>query len=349
MTLRSPRACFAAAASGLMLLGIAACGSDADSDDADDADGVISLYSGRDEALIQPLIDQFTDDTGIDVEVSYGDTAEMATQLLEEGERTPADLFLAQDAGALGALAKEGMFATLDDDVIERVDPRFSAEDDSWVGVTGRSRVLVYNADELDAADLPDSVLDLADPEWAEQTAIAPLNGSFQAFVTALRVTEGDEAAEEWLQSFADNDAPTRDGNGDIVTDVASGELAAGLVNHYYIAEYAAEAGETLDDFDAQLHYFAEGDPGALVNISGVGILDHASDDEDVNTFVSYLLENDAQEYFIDETFEYPLIDGLEGPENQPSLDELDPPDIDLNDLDDLETTVSMIQEAGLA
>ncbi|MGH8794440.1 MAG: extracellular solute-binding protein [Stackebrandtia sp.] len=346
MAFQSARTGLAAAVAGLLLVGAAACNTDSKSADED---GAITLYSGREEALVQPLIDQFTEDTGIEVEVHYGDTAEKATQLLEEGERTPADVFLAQDAGALGALARAEMFAALSHDVLDRVDARYRAVDDTWVGLTGRSRVLVYNPDLVDAEDLPESVLDLAEPAWAEKTAIAPLNGSFQAFVTALRVVEGDDAARDWLQALADNDAPTREKNGPIVADVAAGELEVGLVNHYYIYEKAAEDGVSVDELDAKLHYFTGGDAGALVNVSGVGVLNHAEGDDDVAAFTSYLLETDAQEYFATETYEYPLVDGVEGPENQPALSELDPPDINLNDLDDLETTVSMIQESGLA
>lgn len=349
--MRNPtlRRSIAAGAAATLALGLAACGDDNGSGNGDDDDDTITLYSGRDEELIQPLVDQFEDAHDIDVEVFYYDTAEAASLLLEEGDGTNADLFLAQDAGALGAVSKSGMFAELSDDLVEGVDPRFKAEDDSWVGLSGRSRVLIYNTDEIEGTDIPDSVWDLADPEWSSQVGIAPLNASFQSFVTALRVDDGDEATQEWLNAFDENDAPIRENNGGIVDDVIEGQIPAGLVNHYYIFERVKEAGADLADFEGQMHYFTDGDPGALVNTAGIGVLDHASDNDNVNEFVSYLLSEEAQTYFLEETHEYPVIEGMEGPENQPSMEELDAPEIDLNDLDDLETTVQLIQEAGLA
>lgn len=348
--MRNPtlRRSIAASAAATLALGLAACGDDNGSN-GDEDDETITLYSGRDEELIQPLVDQFEDETGTEVEVFYYDTAEAASLLIEEGDGTSADLYLSQDAGALGAVSKEGMFAQLDSDLVEDVDPRFKAEDDSWVGLSGRSRVLIYNTDEIEGTDLPDSVWDLADPEWSTQVGIAPLNGSFQAFVTALRVDSGDEATLDWLDAFEENDAPIRENNGGIVDDVIQGEIPAGLVNHYYIFERVEEAGADLADFEGQMHYFTDGDPGALVNTTGIGVLDHASDNDNVTEFVSYLLGEEAQTYFLEETHEYPVIEGMEGPENQPTLEELDAPEIDLNDLDDLETTVQLIQEAGLA
>jgi iron(III) transport system substrate-binding protein len=328
---------------------LAACGSDDDpvAEETAAAEGPVVLYSGRNEELIQPLLDQFTADTGIEVDVRYFDTAEAAGLLLEEGDRTPADLFLAQDAGALGAVAKAGLLGELDAGLLELVPERYRSSEGTWVGLTGRSRVMVYDPAKITADQLPDSVLDLTGEEWDGRVAIAPLNGSFQAFVTALRVAEGDEAAAAWLEGMAD--APQREKNGPIVEGVASGELEAGLVNHYYIYEKAAEAGVPVEEFGPALHYFAPGDPGGLVNVSGVGALGDAAAKENVAALLEYLLQTEAQTYFAESTFEYPLIDGVAGPAGQPALAELDGPAIDLEDLDDLETTVQMIQEAGLA
>ncbi|QSB03889.1 iron ABC transporter substrate-binding protein [Natronoglycomyces albus] len=339
----------AASAAAAMAISLAACGSDDDNDNGNGDDDTITLYSGRNETLVQPLIDRFTEQTGIEVNVHYYNTAEAASLLLEEGEATNADIFLAQDAGALGAVSKAGLFGEIDSDLTADVDPRFKADDDTWVGLTGRSRVLIYNPDEIGDAELPDSVLDITDGPWAGNVGIAPLNGSFQAFVTALRVAEGDDAAAQWLQDMADTDAPLEENNGAIIDAVVNGDIPAGLVNHYYIWERVVEAGVELDEFEGQLHYFAAGDAGALVNISGVGVLNRASDNDNVRAFVEYLLSEEGQNFFVTETYEYPVVTGIAGPEGQPSLEELNGPDINLNDLDDLETTVQMIQEAGLA
>ncbi|MFC3494358.1 iron ABC transporter substrate-binding protein [Glycomyces rhizosphaerae] len=328
---------------------LAACGSDEQpaADETAAEDQPVVLYSGRNEELIQPLLDQFTADTGIKVDVRYFDSAEAAGLLLEEGDRSPADLFLSQDAGALGAVAKAGLLGELDADLLGLVPEQYRSSEGAWVGLTGRSRVMVYDPAKITADQLPSSVLDLTGEAWDGRVAIAPLNGSFQAFVTALRVTEGDDAAAAWLEGMAD--APQLEKNGPIVEGVASGELEAGLVNHYYVYEMAAEAGVPVEEYGPALHYFAPGDPGALVNVSGVGALGDSAEKANVAALLDYLLATEAQTYFAETTFEYPLIEGVAGPAGQPALAELAGPAIDLNDLDDLETTVQMIQEAGLA
>ncbi len=138
---------------------IAACGGS-----GDDSDGQITLYSGRSETLIGPLIGQFEEDTGIDVRVRYGGSASLAAQILEEGDRSPADVFLAQDAGALGAVEDAGLFRPLPEAVLQRVNPGFSSGAGAWVGVSGRARVLVYGTDAVSDAQLPGSIFDLVDP-----------------------------------------------------------------------------------------------------------------------------------------------------------------------------------------
>ena len=350
MRVRSTRVAAALFAAGAVLLGAAACATDnGDEPGNPDSDGSITLYSGRNESLIGPLLQQFTAETGIQVEVRYGDTAQMAAQLLNEGERTPADVYLAQDAGALGAVANSGMFATLPPEVVEQVSAMYRHSDGEWIGITGRSRVLIYHPDLVDAEELPDSVLDLTEPHWNGRIGLAPTNGSFQAFVTALRVQHGDDAARAWLEGMAGNDPQIRESNGPIVADVIDGRIDAGLTNHYYLFERAKELGVDVDEMSARLHYFPGGDTGALINISGIGVLDHAADDPDVRAFVDYLLSEQGQWYFAEQTSEYPMVGDLPGPAGAPSLEELQAPDIDLNQLDSLEETVTMITESGLA
>lgn len=344
------RAVAALAAAGALLFGAAAC---ADSDDGPQAeagaDGSITLYSGRNENLIGPLLAQFEAESGITVEVRYGDTAQMAAQLLTEGDRTPADVFLAQDAGALGAVAKAGLFATLPQEVLDRVNPAFRASDGSWVGVTGRSRVLVYNSEQVDEAELPQSVFELTEPQWRGRVGIAPTNASFQAFVTAMRVQHGDEVARDWLAGIAANDPQIRERNGQIVADINEGRLDVGLVNHYYLYERAREDGVPVEELAARNYMFPDGDTGALVNVSGVGVLSHAAEDADVQAFVDYLLSTAGQTYFTEQTSEYPMTGAVTVPVGLPALSQLRVPDVDLNDLDTLDQTVAMITEAGLA
>jgi iron(III) transport system substrate-binding protein len=344
-----------AAVTGCLLAAVAAlpaltaCGDDASADPGKVGDKQITVYSGRAESLVKPLIERFAQERGIKVHTRYSDTAQLAAQLGEEGSKSPADVFLAQDAGALGAVTKQGLFATLDAGLTGRVPEQYRARDNTWVGVTGRSRTLVYNVDTVPAADLPTSVFEMTDPKWKGRFGVAPTNASFQAFITGIRVQHGEAKAADFLRGLKDNDAQIRPNNVQIVADVNDGKLAAGLVNHYYAYELAHEKGVAADALKARNHFFRGGDPGALVNVSGLGVLKKAAQDPDAQAFADYLLGSDGQTYFANELFEYPLITGVTTAAGLPAITTLDPPKIDLNDLNTLEQTVKMIKEAGLA
>lgn len=347
MRVSAPLSFTALAAVGLLLAG---CAAPAPSDDAmpvvPTADGQFTLYSGRDEELVQPLIDQFTEDTGIVVEVRYGNTAELGALLLEEGDATPANVFLSQDAGALGALSQAGLFATLPDDVTSAIPAGFTSTDGSWVGVTGRARVVVFDGERLTADELPDTIDEYVSDEWNGRLAVAPTNASFQSFVTALRVLEGDDAAAEWVSALAANGPQIFEGNSQILTAVDEGAVELGLVNHYYWYGAAAEVG--AENMRAQLKFLTPGDAGSIVNVSGAGILNGSELDADALEFVRYLVSQAAQQYFVDQTFEYPLLPGVAAPEGLPSLESLITPGLDLSDLDDLATTQRLLADAGL-
>jgi iron(III) transport system substrate-binding protein len=309
------------------------------------SNGTVTIYSGRNEGLIGDLIGAFERATGIDAEVRYGDTAELAAQILEEGDNSPADVFFSQDAGALGALAAENRLTKLPDDLLNRVVARFRSPDGLWVGTSGRVRVLVYNTDLVPATDLPASVLDLVDPAWKGKVGWAPTNGSFQAFVTALRVLNGEDAARDWLEGMKANEPVTFESNGAITTAVGEGEIPTGLVNHYYLYEVQAETGET---YPIANHFFAAGDVGSLVNVAGVGILGSADHPDRALAFADYLLKEEAQHYFADRTWEYPLIAGVEAEPDLVPLAEIQSPDIDLGDLADLQGTLALLTEVGI-
>lgn len=307
--------------------------------------GTVTIYSGRNEKLIGDMIAQFERATGIDAEVRYGDTAELAATILEEGDKSPADLFWAQDAGALGAVAREDRLTALPDDLLQRVDARFRSKQGLWAGTSGRARVLVYNTEQLTEADLPASVFDLTDSKWKGKIGWAPTNGSFQSFVTAMRVLRGDDAARAWLEGIKANEPVTFEGNSPIVRAVGAGEIAVGLVNHYYLYEIKAEEGE---DFPAANHFFAPGDPGNLVNVAGVGILRTAKHAEQALRFADYLLSREGQAYFAERTSEYPLIEGVKPRADLVPLDEIQSPEIDLSDLADLQGTLQLLTEVGV-
>lgn len=341
-----------------MMLLASACGDDSSSStttqpEATDgttaeslAGSTITLYSGRDEALIAPLIEAFEAETGVEVEVRYGKSAEMAAALLEEGDKTNADVFYSQEVGAVGEVARAGLLAELPDGVVELVDERFRpAEGNQWVGVTGRSRVIVYNPDLV--SEVPDGVLDLTDPQYKGQVAWVPGNAGFQAFITAFRVSQGEDAAEQWLGDMIANEAVTYEGNNDVLKAVDAGDIPMGLINHYYWGRLANERGGA-DKLTAQLIFPKGDDPGALVNATAAGITNKAGDNPAALALVEYLLSEEGQRKFVEETSEYPLIDGVEGPEGFPPLSELEGPKLDLTDLDSLAATQALLTKMGL-
>ena len=311
-----------------------------------ESDGFLVVYSGRNEALVQPLIDIFTEQTGIEVEVRYGNTGEMAALLLEEGDATNAGVFLSQDAGALGALSKAGLFVTLPDDIAGAVEQGFTSTDASWVGVTGRARVLVYDSEKVTEDELPRTSDEIVAPEWSGQVGLAPTNASFQSAVTAYRVMEGEGAAESWLTALKTNNVQIYENNGAILEAVESGQLTMGLTNHYYWYRMVAERG--LENVTSRLYFPQAGDPSSIVNVTGVGILTPAQLDQDAYDFVRFMISAEGQNYFVQETSEYPLVAGIAAPEGLPSLESLLSPTLDLSDLDDLAATQELLQRVGL-
>lgn len=307
-------------------------------------DSELVVYSGRNENLVGPLIEQYKEQSGVNVQVRYGGTAEMASVILEEGNNSPADIFYGQDAGALGALAQEGRCTPLPESITSRVDDRFISPDNTWVGISGRARTLVYNTDELSEADLPASVLDLTEPKWAGRVGWAPTNGSFQAFVTAMRVNLGDEETRAWLEGMIANDVQVYPSNTPIVEATGVGEISVGLVNHYYLYRFLAEN----PDFPAANYHFPAGDVGSMINVAGACIVDTAANTDEAIAFLAYLMSDEAQQYFADETYEYPLVSGdISINEKLKPLAEIDTPDFDLGDISDLLGTVNLLTEAG--
>ncbi|SEG24416.1 iron(III) transport system substrate-binding protein [Thermomonospora echinospora] len=303
------------------------------------------IYSGRNEGLIKPLLDKLEKAVGTDVEVRYGASAELSAQLLEEGDKTKADLFLSQDAGALGALAKQGRLEKLPQPTLDRVAKQFRAGGGEWVGVSGRVRVLAYHPGQVTKA--PDSVHDLVKPEWKDKVGYAPTNASFQAFVTGMRVLEGDDATREWLKGLKANGIKAYDDNLALLDAVDSGQVALGMINHYYWYEKVAEKG--ADKVTAKLHYLPGGDPGALINVAGVGVLAGSEHNAAALKAVDFLLSKEAQTYFADETKEYPLASGVTSTvPDLPPLESLKAPEIDLGKLESLQQTLTMLREVGM-
>ena len=327
------------AAVAALLLSLAACSSDNQDEEAAE----LTIYSGRSEEFIGPFFADFETQTGIKLNVRYGDSAELAAQLLEEGENSKADLFLAQDAGSLGAVADAGMLTTLDSTVLDLVDAQYQSDDGSWVGVTGRARVFAY--DPIKVTQLPSSIDDLLDPKWSGKIGIAPTNASFQAFITALRQLRGEAAAEQWLTALVANNPLTYEKNSMIVEAIDAGQIELGLTNHYYIYEVAESLGRAINVKDG---FFAPGDVGNLVNVSGAGILNTATNLTGATELIKFLLSNESQNKFVTDTNEYSVLPDLPAPKDLPSLVEIGSPRVDLTALKDVAATQQLLVRVGL-
>jgi iron(III) transport system substrate-binding protein len=337
------------------VLALAACGGSNDNEAGSGSDNgttgetaqTLTVYSGREEEIVAPLFEQFETASGIDVEVRYGDSAELVATLAEEGDSSPADVFFAQDAGSLGGAAEAGLLATLPDTALERVDPAYRDSNGRWVGTSGRVRVVAYNTDAVSESELPTSILGFTDPAWSGRIGLPPTNGSFQAFVSAMRLSLGDDATREWLEGIVANEPKLYESNSQTVEAIAAGEIDAGFVNHYYLYLLKDEQ----PDAPVANSFLEAGDPGALVNVAGVGIVEGTENEEAAARLVEFLLSDEGQAFYADraEEAEYPLAGGIEAREGLPPLESLQGPDVQLGALGpELESTLALLNEVGL-
>lgn len=311
-----------------------------------DAEGPVTIYSGRNEKLVGPLLATIEAETGVTVEVRYGESSALAAQLLEEGDRSPADLFFSQDAGALGALAAHDRLAVLPDATINAVLPGYADDTGHWVATSARARVVAYNPDLVPEAETMTTIDTILDPRYKGKVGFAPTNASFHSFVTALRVTKGEDGAKDWLTRFAANDPKAYDKNGAVLKAVDSGEIALGLINHYYWYELVNEQG--ADKVRARIRFLGSDDPGALINVAGAGILASSKRPAAAAKVLDHLLSPSAQTYFADTTAEYPVVEGITSTNDLPPLTELKGSSVDLNQLSSLDKTLALLGEVGL-
>ena len=306
----------------------------------------LTVYSGRSKELVGPILERFSAETGTKIDVRYGDSADLALLIETEGQDSPADVFYSQSPGAIGYLSSLDRLQPLPDDLLGLVDERFRSPSGSWVGITGRVRVLVYNTETVDPASLPTSVFDLTDPAFEGQVGVAPSNGSFQDFITAMRQGIGDPETSAWLEAMADNGAKAYANNLAIVEAVGRGEITYGLVNHYYNLEIKAED----PDSPTENHFFGDGDLGSLILVTAIGVLDSAEHVDEATELAEFLLSEIEQTAFAEVTKEYPLLPGVAGPDDQPALDAIPAPEEDLAEFGaQLKQTKELIDASGIA
>lgn len=321
-----------------LLVALPACGSSSSSE----GDDAITLYSGRIGPIINPAIQQYEDASGTEVRTRFGDSPSLAATLAEEGENSPADVFFAQDAGSLDAVEKRGLLLELPADILEKVPEQYRSATGHWVGVTGRSRIIAYG-EEVQESELPDSPLDLTDEKWKGRVGWAPTNASLQGYITALRRAEGEDVARKWLEGMVENDAQVYDSNVPVRDAIAKGEIDLGLINHYYVAQAAAED----PDYPVKAHFPPDG-LGSLVNVAGVGVLASSGEDEErALAFVRQMLSEETQTYFAESSKEYPLAAGVKAPEELTPLADVPAPPVDLAKLGDLQGTLELMRDTG--
>ncbi len=308
-----------------------------------DEDQSLTIYSGRSESFIAPFFAEFTKQSGIELNIRYGDSSALSAQILEEGENSPADLFISQDAGSLGAVSVTGVFSKLESSILDRVGSEFKSSNNDWVGLTGRARVFTYAPDRV--SKLPTSYQSLVENQYNGKVGIAPTNASFQAFVTTLIQYQGLAATEMWLQKMIDNDVKLYEKNSQIVSAIDSGAIDLGLTNHYYLWEVSKSLGRQIN---VKNGFFAAGDLGNLINISGAAVLDKSIKKEAASELIKYLLSDSAQRKFVADTHEYSVVLVDARPEGLPSFAEIKAPAVDLSKLSDISQTQKLLIKLGL-
>jgi iron(III) transport system substrate-binding protein len=333
------------AAAVVVALGMAACGG-ANGTGADGSSrATITLYNAQHEDLMKQMVDGFTKETGIKVEMRSGEDPEMANQIIQEGAASPADVFVTENSPAMTLVDSKGGFAKLDQATLGQVQSRYAAANGNWVGFAARSTVLAYNSKQLTKEQLPASIMDLAQPQWKGKFGIAAAGADFEAIVSAVLAVKGDTATAEWLKGLKAN-AKVYRGNGAVMKAVNAGEIAAGVIYHYYWYQDRAESG--ANSANTELHFFAGKDAGAFVGVSGAGVVKASKHKAEAQQLVKYLTGKNGQKVLAESSaLEYSIsADVPTNPKLKP-LSELSPPDVDISKLNG-PRVVELMQQAGL-
>jgi iron(III) transport system substrate-binding protein len=308
--------------------------------------GSLTLYSAQHEQMTEALAKGFEEQSGAQVQVRYGEDEGLASQIEQEGDATPADVVLTENTPPLESLAEKGLLAKVDASTLGEVPSQYSSPTGHWVGVAARETVMVYNPKLIAKSELPASILDLAKPEWKGKLAIAPSEPDFVPIVSAIEKLDGEGAARSWLEGFAANAKHYNDNEG-IIAAVDSGQVGAGIINHYYWYEARAEEGKAK--VPSKLHYFGHEDPGALVNISGAGALESSDDPALAQEFLAYVVSKEGQSAMTHSgDWQYPLNGAVPPPPGLVPFDRLDPPKVSPSDLGDGSAPLELMQQVGL-
>ncbi|MFE4111777.1 iron ABC transporter substrate-binding protein [Kosakonia sp. YIM B13611] len=311
---------------------------------ADNDDGIV-VYNAQHENLTKSWVDEFTKETGIKVTLRNGGDTELGNQLVQEGNVSPADVFLTENSPAMTLVDNAGLFAPLSADTLKQVPAQFRPAHGRWIGIAARSTVFVYNPTKLSASQLPASIMDLAKPEWKGRWAASPSGADFQAIVSAMLTLKGEKATLDWLKAMKTNFVPYK-GNSTVMKAVNAGQIDGGVIYHYYYFVDQAKTGENSKN--TQLHYFKHQDPGAFVSISGGGVLASSKHQKQAQAFIKWVTGKQGQEMLrTNIAFEYAVGNGAASNEKLVPLAQLDAPKVEPSALNSKKVS-ELMTEAGL-
>ncbi|AIY02903.1 ABC-type Fe3+ transporter system, periplasmic component [Arthrobacter sp. PAMC 25486] len=337
------------ALAGASVLALAACGGATkpaeSSAPGGNADQAITVYNAQHDSLTQAWVDEFTKETGIKVTVRPGSDLELSNQIIAEGDKSPADVFLTENSPAMTQVENAGLFADISATVQEQVPAAYRPSTNKWTGIAARSTVFAYDKTKLSEDQLPKSIMDLADPAWKGRWAASPSGADFQAIVSAMLELKGEDATLTWLKAMKENSKAYK-GNSTAMKAVNSGEVEGAVIYHYYWFGDQAKTGENSKN--VALHYFKNEDPGAFVSISGGGVLASSKHQENAQKFLEFVTGKAGQTILQTGTsFEYPVASDVAANDQLVPLAELQAPKVDPAKLNSAKVT-ELMTEAGL-
>ncbi len=314
-------------------------------EEAQVSDDALVVYNAQHEQLTEEWVEAFTEETGIEVVLRHGSDSELANQLVAEGDASRADVFLTENSPAMSLVENAGLFAPVDQATLDLVPEQYRPSSGLWTGIAARSTVFVYNPELLDESELPDSLVDLADPAWKDRWGAAPGGADFQAIVSAMLELTGADATRSWLDGMHEN-ATIYQNNIATMKAVNAGEVPGGVIYHYYW--YRDQDGTRENSADTKLHYFGNADPGAFVSVSGGGVLKAGTRQDAAQQFLAFLAGEQGQTILGEGySFEYPVASGIPAKAPLPALETLDAPLVDPTELNGPEV-IDLMTEAGL-
>lgn len=306
----------------------------------------LTLYSGQHEKTTKAIVDAFTKATGIQVNIRTGNSIQLANQIIEEGKRSPADVFYSEESPPVAALSERHLLTKLNDNTLAQVRPNYHAPDGTWTGITARCRVTVYNPDLVSEAELPDSVLEMATQAWEGRVAFVPTSGAFQQQIVAIKYLKGHDAALNWLKGLKKY-GRIYNNNMAAMRAVERGEIPTALINNYYWYIVAREQG--AENMKSRLHFSKAQDPGALVTVSAAGILKTAKNPQAAQQLIAFMTSVEGQKVYASGVAEWPMNPAVKSNFDIIPFEELQPPAVNPANLGGAEEALSLRREAGLA